>query len=954
MANSDEDFNYWLNGLRSYKEIRELRNTGGMDKKNQELLKSINFENIKLIEERRLLKKQIMLLTQKVDELNKQYQLTSINLDVDEEDLKKMYQSSQNQLRDAFIKIKNLETAIRIKDQQLINASRLKSSFEELQSEMMEKNKKIENLEYESSSPQQSITNQQLKEEFIHLQKKYEIKNNKLKKTKESLKKIEEEASVKIRILEKDLKKSREKLEMVQKGETSIQEVQSNEKVITPPPWQLEKLVQSIAPGVFSGVEIASFNSSELSTQEDTQKLEKLEMQQVDEDQECDPFSDNVDFVGDEENTKEENNNERENLNRSGSVPISSKFREETLIKMKNEQVFLLKALKEKQEILKILEMRNDTSKKINEENEGKIKEKDDQIVVWKTKYNNFLEKYEIQKKKWKEKKQKMSTELKKFENFKPNNNKKQNGEWDEKHISAKYNEIIKELSHKENKQNNNDSSQPSFSKEDVKGPNIFSVSFDNIILTNNHFDKENNDSGGEKSQSLDLKKESPIPTNKLPENPLQKQEKKEEQEKLENTSVNQNTITTSENISIEGNKESQKNPFLEYSLDVSNLSQKNLFVFSSSFDNSPNSVSESPLNELTVNNHTVGSPNGESSYATQLEKIKAQHKMLNKELRKEIIYRQALERQINEMKNRHKIKLQLCAQETKMQFEKDLEELKKRLEKKNEDLKILEESVKQKNEKLALQEKSLSQKPNFDFMKLRDENNESLLKKLKMLEEELMDKESQLKQLSLNHSQLKEDNNIKQEQLSVLKQISFSLQKEIKSKNEHIQEQDLKIKKNRLQSTNFENIMNNSEQENIVRLKEEIHAHISQNEILSKENIRLQQESTILLKSKTETIDDLSNQLEELRSAYQNLRQKLIFTTKTEISQHVFEELESIKLDYFFSLALTVKLEYSLKGVSCNFDIQDLYSRAKFIDRKNWRSWIVKNAANDIQKKKK
>ena len=122
---------------------------------------------------------------------------------------------------------------------------------------------------------------------------------------------------------------------------------------------------------------------------------------------------------------------------------------------------------------------------------------------------------------------------------------------------------------------------------------------------------------------------------------------------------------------------------------------------------------------------------------------------------------------------------------------------------------------------------------------------------------------------------------------------------------------------------------------------------------------MRVQEHYQVKVAGKNETIDKLKNQLDRMRNDYQTLRREALvkvcdfeihFTTTKQkqsgVDDNTVKELDSIayvKQEYFYSLALGLKLELSSRGSPCNLDIGELFQEALYhVPVQQWNSWLA------------
>ncbi|GAM21414.1 hypothetical protein SAMD00019534_045890 [Acytostelium subglobosum LB1] len=138
-----------------------------------------------------------------------------------------------------------------------------------------------------------------------------------------------------------------------------------------------------------------------------------------------------------------------------------------------------------------------------------------------------------------------------------------------------------------------------------------------------------------------------------------------------------------------------------------------------------------------------------------------------------------------------------------------------------------------------------------------------------------------------------------------------------VKRENEILRDENEKKDRciNMLYDNNHNHINNNSSGRpssiDIIRLRESILAHQSQNGYLMTEMSRLETENQLKHDAKDEKINQLETSLNEIVYQYQNLRELLHGTSTTaDYVKSIETELMELKRDYFRSLAISFKLQ--------------------------------------------
>jgi PH domain len=126
-----------------------------------------------------------------------------------------------------------------------------------------------------------------------------------------------------------------------------------------------------------------------------------------------------------------------------------------------------------------------------------------------------------------------------------------------------------------------------------------------------------------------------------------------------------------------------------------------------------------------------------------------------------------------------------------------------------------------------------------------------------------------------------------------------------------------------------------------VAELRESCKAHQTQSAFLSAELTRVEQSSKAQLKAKDEHLDDLKRELADVRHAYQQLRKKALLAEG--VDDDALSELEKVRKELFYALAVGIKLNLALNGTSCNVDIASMYEDARNIDYRRWNDWIMR-----------
>merc|ERR1711991_159169 len=83
-------------------------------------------------------------------------------------------------------------------------------------------------------------------------------------------------------------------------------------------------------------------------------------------------------------------------------------------------------------------------------------------------------------------------------------------------------------------------------------------------------------------------------------------------------------------------------------------------------------------------------------------------------------------------------------------------------------------------------------------------------------------------------------------------------------------------------------------------------------------------------------------------RKKFQGLRRKMLL--RQNVDEDVWEDAQVLKREYFFSLALGIKLSLALKGKSANIDVSSLYELAKDMKMSEWNTWILEQSELQLE----
>ncbi len=95
------------------------------------------------------------------------------------------------------------------------------------------------------------------------------------------------------------------------------------------------------------------------------------------------------------------------------------------------------------------------------------------------------------------------------------------------------------------------------------------------------------------------------------------------------------------------------------------------------------------------------------------------------------------------------------------------------------------------------------------------------------------------------------------------------------------------------------------------------------------------------MLEAKDNAIGKLTVEIRNLRAAYQAIRRRLLLNDGR-LTEEALVDMERLKKDYFYSLALSIKLTRAMQGKSTNIRVDSLFERANQIRFTQWSDWIL------------
>lgn len=226
----------------------------------------------------------------------------------------------------------------------------------------------------------------------------------------------------------------------------------------------------------------------------------------------------------------------------------------------------------------------------------------------------------------------------------------------------------------------------------------------------------------------------------------------------------------------------------------------------------------------------------------------------------------------------------------------------------------------------------------------------ELIIERLMEFEEEFRGQEREYALAIQRQDDLVEEQSAKDERIKDLQAELDQARAELSAKDRHIHIIDAQLKEARgtgrfsfLSSSKSSSGQQDSTnvQALIADLRERCTAHQEQTAVLARELRRNKEISDSLLKAKTIHIEELSRQLGETFSSFQELRKKYMFASG--IEEDVLSELEAVRRELFYALALGIKLSMASTGGHSNLDVAQLYDEAKSMHYSSWNEWILR-----------
>jgi hypothetical protein len=108
----------------------------------------------------------------------------------------------------------------------------------------------------------------------------------------------------------------------------------------------------------------------------------------------------------------------------------------------------------------------------------------------------------------------------------------------------------------------------------------------------------------------------------------------------------------------------------------------------------------------------------------------------------------------------------------------------------------------------------------------------------------------------------------------------------------------------------------------------------------------RLLDEKTSELKSKKARAELYKTLIQQLREEVLQLKLALLTeygaTAGVEITKKFMEDVEALKKEYFFTLALGVKLNRAIQQKPTNIDVAEMWKAAQPIPWQQWNNWVL------------
>jgi mediator of RNA polymerase II transcription subunit 21 len=121
--------------------------------------------------------------------------------------------------------------------------------------------------------------------------------------------------------------------------------------------------------------------------------------------------------------------------------------------------------------------------------------------------------------------------------------------------------------------------------------------------------------------------------------------------------------------------------------------------------------------------------------------------------------------------------------------------------------------------------------------------------------------------------------------------------------------------------------------------------AHQTQNAFLAKTIQQLVDDKAIEVKAKAAKAQHLRDELELRRQEILELRSAVFKGSAPQLTAEYIQEMDSLQREYFFTLALGIKLSRMIQGQSTNLDVAKLWDQARHLHFSEWNRYIVLQA---------
>lgn len=263
-----------------------------------------------------------------------------------------------------------------------------------------------------------------------------------------------------------------------------------------------------------------------------------------------------------------------------------------------------------------------------------------------------------------------------------------------------------------------------------------------------------------------------------------------------------------------------------------------------------------------------------------------------------------------------------------------EINQLKEQLATTTEQLHRSEETVKELQDSLESRQSALREAEK----KLDD-------KYISSLESELVQREAELAKLSELHRKVEEEQDLERHDVAASRQQFSELQKELKAKDQVILAlRDLN------KTTPGSPIPPEEARQVIAKLKAANVAHQTQNAHLMQELDRIRSHYKAKVEGREQTIESLQSQLDAIRSKFRELRHDSL--SKSGIQDDILESAEFVKQEYFYSMALGMKLDFCSRGTPANVNVAELFQEAlTTVPVQEWNKWLSQKFEDEVER---